>query len=197
MKKILLILLPVFFFMNAEAQVAFSNIDYNVSASADSAGTNLICNVPPFSINFHLTQDSVRMQDKILLVDSQPILITPLKVSGLDKDPGSLDNAGQKEFLQNYSKYEIDYFIKELKIEITDPTGQWVNIKSRNWLIWYFRVGNQPVHVEVKTRVQLFASTLIDNMVLSINAPIVADGDFNKAALIAKQLMDTIEINKE
>jgi hypothetical protein len=88
-------------------------------------------------------------------------------------------------------------YMTSQNVEIIDPHNQWVPIKSRHWFIWYFRVGSVPSSPEVtkKFSYQLFASTLLDDKVLTINAPIFANGDFTKAGLIVNDMMESISIN--
>ena len=144
-------------------------------------------------MQFQLPQKSIEVQRNFLIVDSQPIQISPLKVSGTEKNMDSLNATEQKQLLSDYSKYEMDYFTNELKIEITKASNQWVEVGSRNWFIWYFSVGKIPEQMEKKVQTQLFASTIIADKILTINAPIFEGGDFRKAGLIVDQMMKSLK----
>lgn len=102
----------------------------------------------------------------------------------------------EKELLDTYSKYELAYFEKELGVQVINPNSQWVVTKSKGWFIWYFRVGNTPTQATKQTTIQLFASTVIGNKILTVNAPILSDRDFNKAGLIVNEMMEAIIITK-
>jgi hypothetical protein len=141
-----------------------------------------------------LKQKKVPVEGNFAFVDSQAIQISPLTIKGLKKETAKLTNTEQKQLLSDYSKYELDYFTKELKIEVINPHNQWVAIKSRYWFIWYFRVGKQPVEIETKTSIQLFASTIVSGKVLNINAPILEDGDFSKAGQIVNEMMESLTV---
>jgi hypothetical protein len=119
-----------------------------------------------------------------------------LKLSGYKQDSGNLSMTDQKQLLSVYSNYELEYFKNELNIEVVNASNQWVVTKSKGWFIWYFRVGNMPMQVTKPTVIQLFASTLIADKVLTINAPIQADADFNKAGLIVNEMMETLVTSK-
>ena len=138
---------------------------------------------------------TIKQQGDFLLVDSQVIQIASLTVNGAKKDLANLSVSEQKQLLSDYSKYEMDYFSNDQKIEVINPENQWVSIKSKHWLIWYFRVWNLPIQVEGKTAIQLFASTIIGDKILDLNAPIQQDGNFGKAALIVNQMMESLIID--
>ena len=61
----------------------------------------------------------------------------------------------------------------------------------------FFRVGNLPTLLDQQTRVQLFASTVIGDKILTVNASILFDGDFRKAGLIVNEIMETMLITKQ
>jgi hypothetical protein len=79
---------------------------------------------------------------------------------------------------------------------MTNSSNQWVMIKAKGWFIWYFRVDNTPAKVDTQTKIQLFASTVIGDHILTINAPIFSDGDFDKAGLIVNDMMETLTLAK-
>jgi hypothetical protein len=136
-------------------------------------------------------------QNNFVTVDSQTIQIMSLKFGGYNKDPkgGNLNN--QKELLDAYSKYELEYFKNDLSVEVINPNSQWVVTKSKGWFIWYFKVGKVLTQVDTQTEIQLFATTVIGDKILIINAPILIGGDFSKAALIVNDMMEALIITKQ
>jgi len=197
MRTTSLTFIHLLFFSCINSQISFSNIETTLKTSESNNGTALSCSAPSFLIKFELNTKSVKLQGNFVIIDSQVIQITPLKVSGLKKSMSDLDTLEQRKLLTDYSKYELDYFKKDLHIEIRRPNNQWIGIKSRKWFIWYFRVGGPPVQDIKKTEIQLFASTIIDGKLLTINAPILTDGDFKKAGLIVNQMMESITNNSK
>ena len=195
MKISILALLGLLLTGFANGQVSFTNIDLNLKKIRTQQGPELDCKGPSVSIKFRVSRDFVLLEGNFIRLDSQVIQVTTLKVSGAPKALSTLDAAEQNQFLAGYSKYEINYLTNELKVEVVNPSNQWVPIKSRNWFIWYFRVGGIPTNVDQKVRVQLFASTLIGDIVLTINAPIFVEKDFQKAGLIVNQMMESISID--
>jgi hypothetical protein len=99
--------------------------------------------------------------------------------------------------LNSYSKYELEYFKNDLGIEVINEKSQWVVTKSKGWFIWYFKVGNALKMVDKQTKIQLFATTVIGNEILIINAPILNGDDFSKAAQIVNDLMEELIINNQ
>jgi hypothetical protein len=197
MRTPLLIILYLVLSNPATSQVSFSNIEFKLIQNADQTGTNLTCTGSSFSLGFRLKSATVKkIQDPgFISIDSQLVQIAPLKVEGSKKELDSLSEQEQKEFLTDYSKYELEYFAKELNIEVINPNSQWVDANSRKWLVWYFRVGKVPVSTDKKTEIQLFATTIVGKQILSLNAPIQGDGDFRKAALIINQMMESLTVN--
>jgi hypothetical protein len=197
MRTILLTFFHLLFFSCVSGQVTFSNIDSKLKTVEDKNGTALYCTDSSFSIKFRLTQKSIKLQGNFAIVDSQIIQITPLDVSGLKKGLADLSALEQKELLSNYSKYEMDYFKKELSVEIIDPKNQWVVTNSKNWLVWYFKVGGVPTNVDKKIEFQLFASTIIGGKVLTINAPVLSVNEVAKSGAIVNQMMESLTDNNK
>jgi hypothetical protein len=193
MRSILLTCLITLFLNSVTGQISFLNFDSKLKAVAGVNGTALSCTGKSFSIEFRLKNKKVPVDGNFAFVDSQAIQITPLSIKGLKKETAKLTNAEQKQLLIAYAKYELDYFT-ELKIEVIDPHNQWVAIKNRYWFMWYFRVGKQPVEMETKASVQLFASTIVSGKVLTINAPIFEGGDFSKAGQIVNEMMESLTV---
>jgi hypothetical protein len=192
MKTSLLTLFSFLFICSVNAQTAFSGVDFSLKLSSSDKGTIINYKDSSLSMKFQLTQRAVQVKDNFLTVDSQLIQITTLAVDGFQKNLNTLNDSEQKEFLSNYSDYELDYFKNELKLEIINPNNQWVAAGSRKWFIWYFRVGNLDVKLTKKVQIQLFASTIVGGKVLTINAPTMVDGDFRKAGLIVNQIMESL-----
>jgi hypothetical protein len=146
------------------------------------------------SIKFELKRNVVEtQQNNFVKVDGQVIQVIALKFSGYNKDSGNLSMTDQKRLLDIYSKYELEYFKNDLNVEVITPNNQWVVTNSkRGWFVWYFRVGKLPVQVSKRMEIQLFASTVMSDKVVTINAPIQSDGDFTKAGLIVNEMMETL-----
>ncbi len=150
------------------------------------------------SVKFQLKRNVILLQqNNFVTVDSQTIQIIPLKFSGYKKGTNEQGINSEKQLLEAYSKYELEYFENELDIDVVNPNSQWVVTKSKGWFVWYFRVGNIPAQVDKQTTIQLFASTVIGDKILTVNAPIQSDGDFNKAALIVNEMMESLNITKQ
>ena len=150
------------------------------------------------TVKFPLKRNvTVLQENNFATVDSQTIQITPLKFSDYKESTNGESPGDEKQLLDLYSKYELEYFKNELGIDVINPNSQWVVTKSRGWFIWYFRVGNTPIQVEKQVTIQLFASTVIGNKILTVNAPIFSDEDFNKAGLIVNDMMEGIITSKQ
>ena len=190
MKPSLLLILTGLFTLNLFGQVSFSNVDIKLKVVKNNNTTQLICSNLTTSIKFVLKRKvTVMQQNNIATIDSQTIQLTPLKFSGYKVSNLTMDD--QKQLLDTYVKYELDYFKNELNVEVINPNNQWVVTNSKGWFVWYFRVGNMPTQINKPTEIQLFASTVVGDKILTINAPIPTDSDFAKAGLIVNEMMET------
>jgi len=185
------------FINNISGQITFSNINVNLKIGQSNKLTQLTCSNATLSYKFELNHTVTMMQNKnFVKIDSQLIQITPLQVGGYEKSPGTLDTAQQRQFLENYAQYELDYMKNELKVEIINLNSQWVISKSRGWFIWYFRPKLSLPELNKQTEIQLFASTILGDKILTINAPMQTGDNFGKAAYIVNDLMESLKIDR-
>lgn len=177
-----------------EGQVSFSPVESKLQKNDNE----ITYSDSSMTIIFPLKrQVTVSNQNNIVMIDNQPIQIIALEYSGYKNDTLKEDLTIQKELLDTYSQYELEYFKSYLGIEVINPNKQWVMSKSKGWFIWYFKVGKVPTQVETQTGIQLFATTVIGDKILIINAPIMTGGDFSKAALIVNEFMEALTIKKQ
>ena len=198
MRTFLLMILTILLVVNANGQTLFSPVESKLKITKHNDLTDLVCSSSEMAVKFQLNRKiTILPQKNIVTIDGQTILITSLKFGGYKIDiPGQNMNS-QKLLLETYSKYEQDYFKNELHTELINPNNQWVVIKSKGWFIWYFKVGHVPIQVAKETKIQLFTSTIIGDNILTVNAPIFVDGDFNKAGLIVNEMMENLTISKQ
>ena len=169
-----------------------------VDSKLQKTNNELIYSNSTTTIKFPLKRQlTVSPQNNFVTIDSQTIQIMALKFTGYKKDTKGDNLNTQKELLDTYSKYELEYFRSDLGVEVINPNSQWVMTKSKGWFIWYFKVGKVPTQVETQTDIQLFATTVIGDQILIINAPIMTGGDFSKAALIVNEFMEAMSITKQ
>ena len=188
-----LIILLGLFTGTVNGQVSFSTVD----SKLQKTNNELIYSNSTTTIKFPLKRQlTVSPQNNFVTIDSQTIQIMALKFTGYKKDTKGDNLNTQKELLDTYSKYELEYFRSDLGVEVINPNSQWVMIKSKGWFIWYFKVGKVPSQVETQTDIQLFATTVIRDQLLIINAPIMTGGDFSKAALIVNEFMEAMSITQ-
>lgn len=194
MRTSFLIILIGLFASNVKGQVIFSPVDSKLYKS----NNELIYLSSTTTIKFPLKRIvKVVPQNNFATVDGQIIQIMSLKFEGYKKDTKRENVNNQKELLDIYSKYELEYFKNELGIEVINPNSKWVMTKSKGWFIWYFKVGNIPTQGQTQTQIQLFSTTIIGEKILIINAPIQTGGDFSKAAQIVNDMMEVLTITKQ
>jgi hypothetical protein len=192
MRTLLLIILTSLLFTDINAQTTFSNVQSALKATKVADVTQLVCASAATVVKFQLKRSvEVSPQNNLATIDSQAVQITFLKPTGFKAGVDS-----KKSILEAYSNYEMAYFKNNLGVTLINPGSQWVVIKSKGWLIWYFKVGDVAAQVGKQTKIQLFATTIIGEKNLVINAPIFAEDDFTKAGLIVNDMMETCAIIK-
>lgn len=197
MRILFLTTLTILFVFNLKGQASYSHVESKLETSKANDSTELSCSFSNISIKFGLKRNITPPKQKhFVTIDEQTIQIIPLKLEGNQNQSKEIKLDGQKELLKSYMKYELNYFTDELGIEVINPNNQWVIIKSKGWFIWYFRVGTQQTNLDKQTQIQLFASTVIKDNILTINAPIMSDGEFRKAGLIMNEMMESSVITK-
>lgn len=198
MKAILPVIVLVIQSINLSAQVSFSPVNSKLETVSGNGLTDLLFTSKTLTVSFRLKYEVTALQQNNLAsIDSQVIQVTALEYDGFKKDikPGEL--SGQKQILGTYTNYELDYFKNDLGVEVINASHQWIEIKSRGWFIWYFKVGNIPTPVDRQTQIQLFASTVIGNKILTVNAPVLTGGNFEQAGLIVNSMMETLTITRQ
>ncbi|MBM2815585.1 MAG: hypothetical protein HW421_2347 [Ignavibacteria bacterium] len=198
MKITILTIILGFFVTNLYGQTSFSIIEMKINTIENNNSTEIIYSNSSISINFAINRKVTEMKPQnFVKIDDQIIQFSLLKINDDKKNFNNVNLNDQKQLLIDYSDYEIKYFKSELKIKILNPNNQWVLSKLREWFIWYFRIGDLNDKVEKPTEIQLFSTTIIENKILVINAPILKNGDFKKASYIVNELMESLNNNKK
>jgi len=197
MRILLMIFLIGFIVADLQAQITYSNSDLTINTTKTKDSAQIICSDSVFVLKFRL-KHSVKPTDyeNFVKIDSQIIQIAPIKINGYGKSMNSLSLDEQKQILDNYSNYEIEYLQKEVGVEVLNQKTQWVVTKQRGWLVWYFFLGKMPVEVEKPAKAQLYASTVIGDRIFSINAPIMSLDEVATASYIVNDMMEAITVLK-
>lgn len=105
-------------------------------------------------------------------------------------DTRSMTTAQEKETLTKYMNYELGYYKKKLKQNYSQLQTEWITIKDRLFLVWYF---DMPKDYKLVSR-QLYFSTLVSNQVLDLNAPVFKTEQFSHARATLTHLVNTLKI---
>lgn len=186
-----------FIVADLQAQVSYSNSDLTIKTIETKDSAQIICSDSIYVVKFRV-KHNVKPTDyeNFVKIDSQIIQIAPIKINGYGKSMSGLSLDEQKQILDSYSNYEIEYIKNEVGIEILNQKTQWVVTKSRGWLVWYFFLGKMPVAAEKPAKVQLYASTVIGDRIFSINAPIMSLDEVATASYIVNDMMEAITVSK-
>jgi hypothetical protein len=108
---------------------------------------------------------------------------------------GDLTTDQQKEILNGYVDYELDYFNQELHAQPKNVKREWVVINSVPFLIWYFNFQvKQPDPQAVKSFTgQIYMSAICFNQVLDINMPIDNRVIFDPSKVILEKIAATLK----
>jgi hypothetical protein len=116
------------------------------------------------------------------LVPSQPAV-----------DARQMSTAQEKEALTKYMNYELGYYKKKLKQNYSQLQTEWVMVKDRLFLVWYF---DMPKDYKLVSR-QLYFSTLFADKVLDLNAPVFKTEQFSRARGVLNRLVNTLKTYDE
>ncbi|GGA99246.1 hypothetical protein [Puia dinghuensis] len=97
--------------------------------------------------------------------------------------------AREKDVLQKYMNYELDYYRKKLKQHYSHLQTEWLTLSGKLFLVWYF---DMPPTYKLVSR-QVYVSTLFGNEVMDLNAPVFKTDDWGKARGILVRLAGTMK----
>jgi hypothetical protein len=123
-----------------------------------------------------------------ITIDKQ-IIQSTLVPADKATDHSSTDAAKQKELLLKYMNYELAYYKKKLKQNYSNLQTEWITLKGRLFLVWYF---NMPENYKLVSR-QVYVSTLFYDQVMDLNAPVFKTDDWGRARNILVRLAGTMK----
>ena len=175
------------------AQIVFKDPSYDVSIVSN--GKVIELSAEKINVRFpSKRQPKIIKQEsnKFIEIDGQIIQLNILEVDGVTKKMMRKDTAFERTILTKHSEYEMNYFRKDLGLKIINPENQWVIVNGRGWLIWYFKLGNVPKKGQNQFELQLYATTLVGDKIIFINAPMSKNTDFGESANMVNELMESM-----
>jgi hypothetical protein len=111
-------------------------------------------------------------------------------------DLSNLSSNQEKQILDQYVQYELDYFQNELKLKINGLKKEWRTIGTKLFLVWAFGVPEQQLadHVKEQVKSQIYFSTICFNQVLDLNIPIIAKDDSTKSETMLNKIAGTLKL---
>jgi len=152
------------------AMIAYTGKDHAFTMEVN-AKTAKASDIPGFiSVDGQIVQAT--------LVPSQPAI-----------DARQLTTAQEKETLTKYMNYELGYYKKKLKQNYSQLQTEWITIRDRLFLVWYF---DMPKDYKLVSR-QLYFSTLFADQVLDLNAPVFKTEQFSRARSVLNKLVTSLK----
>lgn len=123
-----------------------------------------------------------------ITIDKQILQATVIPV---DKsiDVRSMSSVKEREVLQKYMEFELDYYRKKLKQKYSNLQTEWMTLQGRQFLVWYF---DTPQNEKLISR-QIYVSTLFYDQVMDLNAPVFRSDDWGKARSLLVKLAGTMK----
>jgi hypothetical protein len=123
-----------------------------------------------------------------ITIDKQILQATVIPV---DKsiDVRSMSEAKERDVLQKYMQFELDYYRKKLKQKYSNLQTEWVTLQGRQFLVWYF---DTPQNEKLISR-QIYVTTLFYDQVMDLNAPVFRSDDWGKARSLLVKLAGTMK----
>ena len=110
-------------------------------------------------------------------------------VAPRSEDQHTQTTAREKETLTQYMNYELSYYKKKLHQPYSGLQTEWVTIKDRLFLVWYF---DMPKDYKLVST-QLYFSTLFNGQVLDLNAPVFKTSQFAHARAVLNRVAGTLK----
>ncbi|MBS1603938.1 MAG: hypothetical protein JST42_14825 [Bacteroidetes bacterium] len=142
------------------------------------------------SFTFDIPYRSVKSSDVpgFVTIDRQIVQATIVPADkSLGKHPTGSDK--EKDLLTRYMNFELSYYKKKLKQNYSQLSTEWLTIHGRTFLVWYF---NMPGNYKLVSR-QVYVSTLFDDQVVDLNAPVFKMDDWGKARSILVRIAGTMQ----
>jgi hypothetical protein len=175
------------------AQIGFKDPSYDLSIVSN--GKVIELSAEKINVRFPSKRQPKLIKqesNKFIEIDGQIIQLNILEVDGVTKKMMRKDTAFERTILTKHSEYEMNYFRKDLGLKIINPENQWVIVNGRGWLIWYFKLGNVPKKGQNQFELQLYATTLVGDKIILINAPMLKNTDFGESANMVNELMESM-----
>jgi len=182
MKKLLLSLLPVLYYLVAAAQTDINNESFKYYFKPTQTGATVIYKGNTHSFTFDLKGKKLKEtkaaesaennnfigSDKSFIQTSLVPLPQPIPqsfhLSNLTVDQ-------QKEALDGYVDYELDYFANELHVKVTNLKRKWETINGKLFILWYFDSAMKIPGNRIASNLpsQIYVSTVCFNQVWVLN----------------------------
>ena len=145
---------------------------------------------PTHSFTMETTSKTAKPSDipGFITIDGQ-VLQSTLVPADPSIDLKNISPSREKEILTKYMNYELDYYKKKLRQHYSQLQTEWVTIKGRLFLVWYF---DMPKDYKLVSR-QLYFSTLVSDQVLDLNAPVFKTEQFSHARATLTHLVNTLK----
>ena len=185
--KILLCLIFSISGFEALAQEDINNESFKFSLVRENNDTKMIYNGQSHAFTLALTSRSVRednpsgendnmhfliLDSKVLLQSSWVPIPQPLPEGML---LSQLTEQQQRQTLDGYINYELDYIRNEEKLVVKNVKKEWKKINSRFYMVWSFDMiqpGKKSAGSDKLITGQIYYSTICFNLVHNLNIPI-------------------------
>ena len=197
--KTFLFLLPILVLTSeAFAQNDISSETFQLSFSTKKDGGQFVFNGKSHYFSIDIIADSISTSDNpnFIIADNHIVQVSTIPLPPIKPDLQNLTTMQQKVALEAYVQYEMDYFKNQLNLNIGDLKKEWVTINDRMWLIWSFDTPEQKQISEVtmKTKSQIYASSICYNQVLDLNTPVMPEHNFKKSKALINKMMASLKL---
>ncbi len=196
MKSAILSLIVLSIGVPAFAQTDLYKEEFQFSYLPKKNGGQILYNGTAHSFTIDILSDSINTTEypnyiKIYNHILQTAIV-PLPQSNLDLK--RLTIAQQKEALEGYMGYELEYFKNDLLLNYQHLKKEWITVNTRLWLLWTFDLPMQQADTAMQQVVaQIYGSTICFNQILDLNVPLFQDDHFEKTKKLVMQCMSGLK----
>jgi hypothetical protein len=182
----------------AFAQNEFASEEFELSFVKKDKGAGFLFNGKSHSFTVDIISDSIQTTENpnFIVVNNRVVQASTVPLPTSKLDLSNLSVATQKETLNAYVDYELEYFKSDLKMKYTNLKREWITIGSKVWLIWSFSFSAANTGKDLATQYsyQLYASTICFNQVLDLNSPSEKTSEIDQSKALVNQLMNSLKM---
>jgi hypothetical protein len=192
MKKLFVFFLTSVCFQFAVAQSQQEN--FESALMEKKGGAIVVYSSNEHSFTFNLDFGKVQPQNKpgLVIVDNDVLQFVKIPYAYKSK---IIDTAVERASLKEYMNYELKYLKDDVKLEYSNVVTEWITINGKVFLSWMYNMPANFADRKDGTQKQIFLTGIFFSNFVSVNTPVLKDGDVKKSQTLLLKVASTFKEN--